>query len=294
MSDKTNAESETWTKLDTTEQSWTNLDTTSLSVSAAAQMLGVSDKTLRRWDASGVLVPVRSPTGRRIYTREAIDALRKSQGLSEFGNRQPQSPMVADDVDGAIDRITSSIDAGALTDEQRARIIQAASRLQQTVSEFQTGRACNVAVETKDEDPSKPRNGLLFDDEPVGAPPAASRGKAVDEDFERFWKVFPRRVNKSKAREAFDRAFKKLRAKLSAEECVRTILDGAKVYAERANPEMLCHPTTWLNGGRWDDDPDGIWAGERPKGSAGVTLGRMTKEMAEMSFEDQLRLARGY
>lgn len=135
--------------------------------------------------------------------------------------------------------------------------------------------------------------GALFDDA-VDAPPVASRTKAVDEDFERFWKVFPRRVNKAKAREAFDRAFKKLRAKLSAEECVKTIVDGAKVYAERANPEMLCHPTTWLNGGRWDDDPDGIWAGERPRGSAGVTLGKMTKEMAQMSYEEQLRQARGY
>jgi len=135
--------------------------------------------------------------------------------------------------------------------------------------------------------------GTLFD-APIDGSVSSSRTKAADVDFDRFWKVFPRRVNKAKAREAFDRAFKKLRAKLSAEECVRTIVDGAKVYAERANPEMLCHPTTWLNGGRWDDDPDGIWAGERPKGSAGVTLGKMTKEMAQMSYEEQLRQARGY
>lgn len=176
MSDETKAESESWTKLDTTEQSWTNLDTTSLSVSAAAEMLGVSDKTLRRWDASGVLVPLRSPTGRRIYTRESIETFRKSQGLPELGNRQPQSPMVADDVDGAIDRITSSIDAGALTDEQRARIIQAASRLQQT-------GACNVAVEAKE--PSKLRNGLLFDNEP-GPEPISGRTKSTDPDCERY------------------------------------------------------------------------------------------------------------
>ncbi len=54
-------------------QTWTKLDTPSLSVSQAAEMLNVSDKTLRRWDSAGLLKPQRSPTGRRIYTREMIE-----------------------------------------------------------------------------------------------------------------------------------------------------------------------------------------------------------------------------
>jgi len=33
----------------------------------AAQMLGVSASTLRRWDANGKLVPERTPAGRRRY-----------------------------------------------------------------------------------------------------------------------------------------------------------------------------------------------------------------------------------
>lgn len=156
---------------------------------------------------------------------------------------------------------------------------------QQSSSGESESAEASTPVATSNKRASKIK-GALFDDA-VDAPPVASRTKAVDEDFERFWKVFPRRVNKAKAREAFDRAFKKLRAKLSAEECVKTIVNGAKVYAERANPEMLCHPTTWLNGGRWDDDPEGIWAGERPKGSGGVTLGKFNPESARLSFEEK-------
>ncbi len=102
----------------------------------------------------------------------------------------------------------------------------------------------------------KPR-GVLFDD-PVDAKPIPSRAKATDEDFDKFWKIYPRKVNKAKARESFDRAFKKLRAKHTADEAVKIICDGARIYATKANPEALCHPTTWLNGARWEDDPEAI------------------------------------
>jgi hypothetical protein len=56
-------------------QTWTNVDTrghtgTSITWSAGefAERIGVSVKTLQRWDRTGVLPARRYPTGRRFYT----------------------------------------------------------------------------------------------------------------------------------------------------------------------------------------------------------------------------------
>ena len=189
---------------------------------------------------------------------------------------------IAEYVSAEIERLGKLVDRIGVTEEQRAVIALAAAKLN---DKFSSGKSKNHHVEQVQQ---AKRTGVLFS-EPTDAPPLASRLKPTAEDFDRFWKVFPRRVNKAKACEAFDRAFKKLRAKHPAEKCVSIIVNGAKVYAERANPDVLCHPTTWLNGERWDDDPDGIWAGERPKGSAGVMLGAFKREHEDETVEEQLR-----
>ena len=49
-----------------------------LPIGAAARELGVSTKTLQRWDESGKLVPVRDANGDRRYRREDINALKAS------------------------------------------------------------------------------------------------------------------------------------------------------------------------------------------------------------------------
>ncbi len=41
----------------------------------ASALLGVQPQTLRAWDRSGVLVPVRMPSGQRRYRLSDIDAL---------------------------------------------------------------------------------------------------------------------------------------------------------------------------------------------------------------------------
>ncbi len=49
-----------------------------LTIKAAAELLGVSEQTLRRWDKAGKLRPKRHPmNGYRLYAREAVLALRK-------------------------------------------------------------------------------------------------------------------------------------------------------------------------------------------------------------------------
>lgn len=48
-----------------------------LRISEAAELIGVTTETLRNWDKSGRLAPVRNPvTGYRYYDRETIERFR--------------------------------------------------------------------------------------------------------------------------------------------------------------------------------------------------------------------------
>jgi hypothetical protein len=81
--------------------------------------------------------------------------------------------------------------------------------------------------------------------------PQAQPAPDVEALFERFWGVYPRKVAKQKARQAWGKALKKVSAEL--------ILEVAGRYAqEQADPwraQFTKHPATWLNGGCWDDEP---------------------------------------
>lgn len=72
---------------------------------------------------------------------------------------------------------------------------------------------------------------------------------SVDAEFETFWRAFPRRTAKLAAL----KAYRKARQMASAEH----ILEGVAQYRRR-KPSYAdwCHPTTFLNQGRWMDEPD--------------------------------------
>ena len=75
--------------------------------------------------------------------------------------------------------------------------------------------------------------------------PAPARG------FDDFWKLYPRRVGKGAARRAWAKA-------VSRGADPAAILEAAaRLPAEYAGRELcyVPHPSTWLNGERWEDDP---------------------------------------
>ncbi|MET7989843.1 hypothetical protein ABZU76_02930 [Amycolatopsis sp. NPDC005232] len=70
--------------------------------------------------------------------------------------------------------------------------------------------------------------------------------------FERFWAEYPRKVKKADARKAWPKACKHLAPDLLAKEAIR----WADLWRKAGTSEQYVpHPTTWLNGQRWNDDP---------------------------------------
>lgn len=65
--------------------------------------------------------------------------------------------------------------------------------------------------------------------------------------FDEFWSAYPRKIGKKAARREYEKALK--------ETDHETIMAGVESY-KRNKPDYAdwCHPRTWLNQGRWEDD----------------------------------------
>jgi hypothetical protein len=78
---------------------------------------------------------------------------------------------------------------------------------------------------------------------------------SVDLDFERFWKAFPtgRKLDKGGASDLFRKI---VTGKHKTRRATATTLLAAveRYAASKPNPEYAPKPSTWLNGGRWEDD----------------------------------------
>lgn len=158
--------------------------------------------------------------------------------------------------------VTVAVDPGPSVLEQFETLWAGAS--QQDQAELRKRFAGLVGVSQPCE---KKCSGALFPDavpEPVAPKKTGGRRTPSDVEFEAFWKAYPRKTNKVKARSAFDKAFKLLRESHSIDETMLIILNGVDAYAKNADPEYLCHPTTWLNAGKWDDEPGSIGK-QKPK-----------------------------
>jgi hypothetical protein len=72
---------------------------------------------------------------------------------------------------------------------------------------------------------------------------------AVADRFDEFWSAYPRKVGKGQARPAWKRALGKTTAD--------AIIAGAVAYAHDPNRDesFTAHPSSWLNGERWNDPP---------------------------------------
>jgi hypothetical protein len=68
--------------------------------------------------------------------------------------------------------------------------------------------------------------------------------------FEDFWRAYPNKVGKDAAKRKFDALRKSGRVEFA------DLMGGLERYKASKPPDReWCHPTTWLNQGRWQDQP---------------------------------------
>jgi hypothetical protein len=90
-------------------------------------------------------------------------------------------------------------------------------------------------------------------------------GETTDNPFEAFWRAVPRKVGKADAKRAWINAIKVIRGREATPgygDAQAFLLDRITAFAAspKAKGEFCPHPATWLNGGRYDDDP-AAWRG---------------------------------
>ena len=79
----------------------------------------------------------------------------------------------------------------------------------------------------------------------------------MTEDFDIWWKNYPRKINKAPAQKAYEKAVKKL--KVDPTVLLKAVIDFAREEKEKGTqPEFIAHPATWLNQRRWENhEPQG-------------------------------------
>lgn len=101
-----------------------------------------------------------------------------------------------------------------------------------------------------------------------GSSPPAKKTTGYADDFEAWWALYPRKVAKAAAA----KAWKGARRATDADTLTSALL--ASVRAWQANgraTEHIPHAATWLNGRRWEDQPDTDMPHRpEPKGFAGI------------------------
>jgi len=105
-------------------------DYPALTMSQAAELLGVQAAFLRSLDSSGVLQPHRSPGGHRRYSRQQLDLAARMRGLLDDGH----SLASAETIVGLQDELTS-----ARADAEQLRTT--ADRLRSDVAQLRIDRS---------------------------------------------------------------------------------------------------------------------------------------------------------
>jgi len=113
--------------------------------------------------------------------------------------------------------------------------------------------------------PASPETEAERETERETEPRAQARPSSIDDEFDRFWANYPRKVGKKAARAKW-KATAKERPALEA---VLRSVERAKRSEQwtRDGGQYIPHPATWLSQGRWDDEPvSASVIAEQPKG----------------------------
>lgn len=99
--------------------------------------------------------------------------------------------------------------------------------------------------------PPNPQTDLLG--EPLASPPATvgKSSQNFDDEFEKVWERYPRKVGKGAARKAWAKARKTTDRTVMG----NSLMAHIRVWAGGTPKDKIPHLSTWLNQERWNDDP---------------------------------------
>lgn len=190
----------------------------------------------------------------------------------EVPDRSPLKPTLAAEIVEFVDKIDAPMRAELepFLKPFREGYPNPENREQGTVSREEDIGTSSLSVEpAAPSDGSAGRDLVLVSPEPASARKARARAEptaAEQKLFDEFWSIYPRRVAKQPALEAYLVA---IRRGVDPE----AILHGLRAYASSRlgkDPEKTAHAATWLNAGRWTDEieapPPGGYNDNRPGG----------------------------
>ena len=123
-----------------------------------------------------------------------------------------------------------------------------------------------------------PRNPIQSNTESNPNPNTNTTSAKADMNarFETFWKAYPKHVNKKGA----EKAFVKLNPDDGLLETMLAAVERQKQTAQwrEQNGQFIPHPTTWLNGRRWED--------ELPAGKTGIKA-VSAQDYEQREYEDE-------
>lgn len=74
-------------------------------------------------------------------------------------------------------------------------------------------------------------------------------------DFDHFWEMYPRKVDKGKALNAWNKVLSRKDKDCPTWDEIKTAIQLQLKSDRWKNKTYIPHPTTWINGSRWLDDP---------------------------------------
>ena len=85
---------------------------------------------------------------------------------------------------------------------------------------------------------------------------ADAKKSAVEVRFDEFWSAYPKKVGKQYAL----KAWKRIKPDATLHEKIMKAVDTQKRWDQwrRDNGRYIPNPATWLNGGYWDNEPEGV------------------------------------
>jgi hypothetical protein len=90
----------------------------------------------------------------------------------------------------------------------------------------------------------------------------SSASADAEREFTRWYAAYPRKKDRARALKAYKAALKK---KGVTSEKLLTVMQEQTPVLMRKGVEFCPYPASWLNGERWDDEPDEVGMDERPE-----------------------------